>query len=118
MSSALERTPRISPPLSAKSPFSLLNRLPNFSLLTRPISKAWAAVRKTEVRTIVAEAAGFIANPGRQQLFGRAEMQVEIKRRGRAQREAVTVRRSRRIAAKGLLTSSQGGIGLRLIGNS
>ena len=51
-------------------------------------------------------------------MFGRAEMQVEIKRRGRAQREAVTVRRSRRIAAKGLLTSSQGGIGLRLIGNS
>ena len=63
-------------------------------------------VRKTEVEAIVEEARKFVSDPANQ-LYGRGETQVEVRRKGYIQREAVTVRRSRRIAARGLLTSGE-----------
>lgn len=73
-------------------------------------------MRKTEVDAIVEEARKFIADPANQ-LYGRGDIQVEIKGRGRLQQEAVTVRRSRRIAARCLLTNTETGA-VVLVGGS
>ena len=70
--------------VQSKPPFSLFKYLPNFSLLAKTTSKVWAAVRKTEVDAIIEEARRFIADPANQ-LYGRGDIQTEIKRRGRIQ---------------------------------
>ncbi len=92
--------------VQSKLSYPLFNHLPDFSLLSKMASKVWAAVRKTEVQALVEEARKFVSDPANQ-LYGRGETQVEVRRRGRMQQEAITVHRSRRIAARGLLTSGE-----------
>jgi hypothetical protein len=91
---------------------SIVNSTPldfTFTNLGRAVRGVWNRIRMSEVETVKAEAASFTKTPD---LLGSERTQLDIHRKredGRIYMESVAVRRSRRVAARNLLTAGDGG---------